>query len=125
MSSRFRWRFSRDRERWLLALDRWRYPDRDHLNVVLIEVGDGDGWIWFEVLDSGAGIIHMVVAPEVRGRWFGRDGNTRIRLAAEFMGLERVYYLDNGYNEKVGEYVKRLGWHKFDHGYYLEIYDGR
>lgn len=124
MSSRYPWRYSRDRDRWLADLERWGYPENNWTNYVLIEIGDSSGWMWFEFVGPGVALMHMAVSPDIQGigaAWWGRHGHLKLRHALEFLGVQRVYYVDNGYNEKIGEYVKRLGWHEFDQGYYLEV----
>lgn len=116
-----RWRFSRDRDRWQSDLKAWGYPAGEYVNVVMVEVGDGDGWFWFEFVSQEVAIVHLAVRPGVRGYWWRRNGGEGLRWVAELLGLKRVYYVDNGYNKKIGEYVKRLGWTEFEGGYFLEV----
>lgn len=115
-------RWTSERWRWLDDLREWGYPiAEEYANVVLMEVGDRDAWIWFEVIEGGAALVHLCARPSRRGKWFTRHVRDGIRWSAELLGLTRVYFIDNGYNEKVADYVERLGWVKFKNGYYLEV----
>ena len=91
-------------------IEEWAYPfdQGDFTEVVMVEVGDGDAYFWFEWLTYNDLLLHMAADPASRGRFFTRRTQEGLYWAAELLGADVLWVVTE--IESVNDYVKRLGW---------------
>ena len=94
------WGFPRDIEQYEIGLGSW------------FRMGRAVVW-WYEPphpVAPHAGIIHLCVNPEVRGRWPVRRWSVAAEVIAELMGFTLLVFWPMGERDKILEYALRLGW---------------
>lgn len=93
----------------------WGYPraiEPSDLACVWFRMGRAVVW-WYEPphpVAPHAGIIHLCVNPEVRGRWPVRRWSVAAEVIAELMGFTLLVFWPMGERDKILEYALRLGW---------------
>ena len=103
-------------------IEGWGYPAdlEDFDEVVMVEVGDGGAYFWFEWLSQTDLLLHMAAHMAHRGRFFTRRVRERVYVTAELLGADRLWVVTE--DTTVNRYVERLGWeHDPTQGWYKRI----
>ena len=98
-----------------LAAEIDRFPAQAPLELAActwFRMGKSVVW-WYEPphpLDPAAALMHLCVAPRVRGQWPVRRWHMAAQIVAELMGAERLVFAPVDGDAEMRQYAVRCGW---------------
>lgn len=86
---------------------------------MMVEVGEGAAYFWFEAITDTDVMLHMAASPEHRGRFMTKHVVTGLKMSAELMGAEHIWVFTD--IKPVINYIQRLGFVQVDDGWRWSI----
>ena len=119
---RYRLEWVRNQDIAWTRIDSWGYPTQreEFDNPVMVEVGKGAAYFWYEFLSREDALLHMAANPEHRCRFMTKHTVTGLKMCAELLGARHIWVFIEDQPE-IDAYVERLGFVKIDEGWRWSI----